>query len=260
MDPSKAEIQAKGHGVYMIQEVIELLEAAGHVCCVTDVKALRYYGAACVSNDWKICVPDSGYLAAMQLIDSEPHKYERVDAPMPQLNSLIHTYSRYRCTQEDRKTLGFYIMPSSEDFLEDLDDNAIERSANNIPYPKLIVFAQNLVSTQKWDRLTELVDGMDLSLEWGQQHLRLGTLSEREVEYARVKMEKYAKSLVRLGRSEPGSISGLRNSGIDKGQKWAQIVSQKQHRAAKHYNAANWETIYRRKGSSDPRLKQDRPV
>lgn len=40
----------KGHGVYMAQEVIELLEAAGHVCCVTGVKALRYYGAGRVSN------------------------------------------------------------------------------------------------------------------------------------------------------------------------------------------------------------------
>ena len=34
----------------MVQEVIELLEAAGHVCCVTGVKALRYYGAARVSD------------------------------------------------------------------------------------------------------------------------------------------------------------------------------------------------------------------
>ena len=40
----------KGHGVYMAQEVIELLEAAGHGCCVTGVKALRYYGAGRVSD------------------------------------------------------------------------------------------------------------------------------------------------------------------------------------------------------------------
>lgn len=102
----------------------------------------------------------------MQLIDSKPEKFERVDLPMPQFSSLIHTYPRYRSMREDWKTLGFYIMPSSEDFLEDLDNNAIERSANNIPYSKLEVFAQNLVSIQKWDHLTTLVDGMDLSLEW----------------------------------------------------------------------------------------------
>lgn len=50
MSSSRAEAQMKGHGVYMAQEVIELLEAAGHVCCVTGVKALRYYGAGRVSN------------------------------------------------------------------------------------------------------------------------------------------------------------------------------------------------------------------
>lgn len=206
-------------------------------------------------------MPDSGFPAATQLIDSRPEKFERVDPPMPQFSSLIHTYPRYRSTQEDRKTLGFYIMPSSEDFLRDLDDNAIERSANNIPYPKLEVFAQNLLSIQKWDHLTALVDGMDLSLEWGQQNLRLGTLSEEEVEYTRAKMEKYAESMVRLGRSDTRSTGGLTINGLDKGQRWAAILSQKQQRVvSSHYDAASWKTQFRRKDSSDPRLQQNRPV
>jgi len=206
-------------------------------------------------------VPDSGFSAATQVIDSLPEKFERVDPPMPQFSSLIHTYPRYRCTQDDCKTLGFYIMPSSEDFLGDLDDNVIERSANNVPYPKLEVFAQNLVSIQKWNDLTALVDGMDLSLEWGQQHLRLGTLSEEEVEYTKAKMEKYAESMVRLGRYNTRSTGGLRIDGLDKGWRWARIVSRKQERArSSHYNAANWKTRFRRKDSGDPRLQQDRPV
>lgn len=206
-------------------------------------------------------MPDSGFPAATQLIDSLPEMFERVDPPLPHFSSLIHTYPRYRCTQEDRKTLGFYIMPSSEEFLGDLDDNAIERSANNIPYPKLEVFAQNLVSIQKWDHLTDLVDGMDLSLEWGQQHLRLGTLSEEEIDYIRAKMEKYAESMVRLGLTGACSTSSLTIDGLDKGWMWARIVSRKQKRASSsHYNAANWKTQFRRKDSGDPRLQQDRPV
>lgn len=205
-------------------------------------------------------MPNSGFPAATQLIDSRPKKFERVDPLMPLFGSLIHTYPRYRSTQEDWKILGFYIMPSSEDFLRSLDDNAIERSANNIPYPKLEVYAQNLVSIQKWDHLTALIDGMDLSLESGQQHLRLGTLSEEEVEYTRAKMEKYAESMVRLGRSDTRSTCGLTIGGLDKGQRWATIVSRKQERAGSHYNAANWKTKFRRKSSRDPRLQQDRPV
>ena len=206
-------------------------------------------------------MPDSGFPAATQLIDSQPEKFERVDPPMPQLSSLIHTYPRYRSTQEDCNELGFYIMPSSEDFLGDLDDSLIERSENNIPYPKLEVFAQNLVSVQKWDHLTALVDGMDLSLEWGQQNLRLGTLSEEEVEYAKAKTKKYAESMVLLGRSDPLPKGGLAIDGVDKGQQWARIVSRKQERVgSSHYNAGNWATQFRRKDSCDPRLKQDRPV
>ena len=50
MSPPSAEALARGHGVYLAQEVIGLLEAAGHVCCVTGVKALRYYGAGRVSD------------------------------------------------------------------------------------------------------------------------------------------------------------------------------------------------------------------
>lgn len=203
---------------------------------------------------------DSEFEAATRLIDSEPEKYERVDPPMPLFSSLEHTYPRYRPTQAESKTLGFYLMPSSEDFLGDLKDDMIERSANNIPYPKLDVFAQNLVSIQKWDHLTALIDGMDLSLEWGQEHLRLGTLSDDEVEYARAKMEKYAESMVRLGRSGTESTSGLAIDGVDKSQRWARIMSRKQQRASCHYNATNWKTQFRRKGSGDPRLQQDRPV
>lgn len=213
------------------------------------------------TEDWRICVPDSEFPAAAQLIDGMPEKFERVDSPMPEFSSLIHTYPRYRSTREDWKTLGFHIMPSFEDFLGDLDHNAIERSPNNIPYPKLEVFAQNLVSIQKWDHLTALVDGMDLSLEWGQEHLRLGTLSKGEVEHARAKMDKQAQSMFRLGRSDTYSTNGLAIDGVDKSQKWAAIVSQKQTRASsRRYNAANWATQFRRKDSGDPRLQQNRPV
>jgi hypothetical protein len=160
--------------------------------------------------------------------------------------------------------MGSYIMPASEDFLEgDQDPRAIERNANNIPYPKLEVFAQNLVSVQKWDHLTALVDGMNLSLEWGQEHLRLdSTLSEEDIEHAKAKMEKYAEPLVRLGRTQPGSPGGFRIDGFDKGRRWARIVSRTEQRVRSDsiWKVAGWSTQFRTKGSVDPRLKQDRAV
>ena len=47
---SSDELLAKQHGVYMAREVIHTLEAAGYVCCVTGIKALRYYGAPRPAN------------------------------------------------------------------------------------------------------------------------------------------------------------------------------------------------------------------
>ncbi|KAK6434463.1 hypothetical protein LTR95_009352 [Oleoguttula sp. CCFEE 5521] len=261
MSASRAEAERKAYGIYFVQEVIGILQAAGYVCCVTGVKALRYYGAARVSDEWRICVPNSDFAAATQLIDSMSEKFERVDPPMPQLRSLIHIYSRYRSIQEDSRELGFSIMPSSEDFLGDLNDSLIERSPNDIPYPKLEVFAQNLVSIQKWDHLTALVDGMDLSLEWGLEHLRLGTLSEEEKEHCRAKMAKYSESTVSLGEPGAHSTGGLTIHGIDKSERWTAIVSQKQSRAGSdHYNKANWKTRFMRNGRGSPRLRPDRPV
>ena len=43
-------VQAREHGVYMILDVLKVLEEAEIVCCMTGVKALRYYGAARVSD------------------------------------------------------------------------------------------------------------------------------------------------------------------------------------------------------------------
>nr|OQO29738.1 hypothetical protein B0A51_02285 [Rachicladosporium sp. CCFEE 5018] len=261
MSELRAEAQRKGHGVYLVQEVIKLLEAAGHVCCVTGVKALRYYGAARVSDEWRICVPNSDFAAATQLIDSMPEKFERVDPPMPQLRSLIHTYPRYRSMQKDSRELGFFIMPSSEDFLGDLNDSLIERSPNNIPYPMLEIFAHNLVSIQKWDHLTALVDGMDLSLEWGQEHLRLGTLSGEKVEQCRAKIAEYSESLVDPEQLDTRSAGGLTIDGIDKSERWTTIASRKQLRArSDHYFKANWKTRFMRNGRGDPRIRPDRPV
>jgi hypothetical protein len=61
----------------------------------------------------------------------------------------------------------FLIMPASEYFVEDLNKNMLKHSRNQLPYPKLGYFAQDLLSTRRWADLVHLVDGMDLTEEWG---------------------------------------------------------------------------------------------
>lgn len=47
---SPYEREAREHGVYMAREVIQILETAGYLCCVTGIKALAYYGAPRPAN------------------------------------------------------------------------------------------------------------------------------------------------------------------------------------------------------------------
>jgi hypothetical protein len=68
--------------------------------------------------------------------------------------------------------LSFVVIPS-EDCHLDCEPSKLEWSKNGIPYPKLEVFAQSLLDTYSLVDLTDLVDGMDLTEEWGSAHLDL---------------------------------------------------------------------------------------
>jgi hypothetical protein len=68
--------------------------------------------------------------------------------------------------------LSFVVIPS-EDCHLDCEPSKFEWSKNGIPYPKLEVFAQSLLDTYSLVDLTDLVDGMDLTEEWGSAHLDL---------------------------------------------------------------------------------------
>ena len=48
-----------------------------------------------------------------------------------------------------------------------------ERSRSGLPYPRLEVFAQSLIDTKSLCDLEDLIDGMDLTEKWGQDHLDL---------------------------------------------------------------------------------------
>lgn len=192
-------------------------------------------------------------------------KYRRVDPPSPSLlkyQALWHEHPHFRPATYTVERTTFFIMPSSEELFERLDASVIERSANGIPYPKLEVFAQNLLNTQQWFNLTHLVDGMDLSLEWGQQHLRLGEPSTAEVQYAKMKNGKYAKSREHLPESDfPRGVKLMNDTtSLDRTEKWARIVRKKPGRIDPLRVQAGYITQHRSKNSGDPRLRQGKPV
>jgi len=48
-----------------------------------------------------------------------------------------------------------------------------EYSDNGIPYPKLDVFAQSLLDAHNFVDLEDLIDGMNLTAQWGEDYLDL---------------------------------------------------------------------------------------
>ncbi|KAI0508734.1 hypothetical protein F5B22DRAFT_381800 [Xylaria bambusicola] len=236
-----------GHGIDEVLQVIETLKEAGiRCCCIVGGRALRYYGVPRVPTDWHICVPNDQFAAATAAITELDDKYMQWREILPQLRSLLHTYPHFKL-----QGVGFcfYIMPASEYFVNDLDESMIERSLNNVPYPQLEVFAQSLITTQRWPELIQVVDGMDLTEEWGIENLNLGEPSPAEAEYV-VEKNKKLTGLARL-RTKP----------IDRLEKWKTIVATKKDRIKFHLPKERYDTQFRRKGTTqDPRFKEGRGV
>lgn len=168
---------------------------------------------------------------------------------MPQIRSLIHTYPRFK---QKGVNFSIFIMPAFEYFIHDLDETMIERSQNDIPYPKLEHFAQSLVSTQRWAELAALIDGMDLEEEWGTTHLQLDMPSQAERDYVEQKNIKYQSVQDQFPKANL-RIGTLSKRPIDRTEKWKTLVKDKEKRIGLHLPKERYATQYRRKGSQDPR-------
>jgi hypothetical protein len=117
-----------------------------------------------------------------------------------------------------------------------------------IPYPRKQVFAQSLLEMNDQTALTDLVDGMDLTEKWGEEHLDLtGT---NDVEWAE---EKNAKT-----RAEVPLTVGSFFLEVDEGpfllkETWEKIVRSKESRIPREMPERRFVTKYREVGDGDPR-------
>lgn len=135
-------------------------------------------------------------------------------------------------------------MPSSAYHLP-CTPESLEKSKRGLPFPKLDVFAQSLLETMNNVDLHDLVDGMNLTLEWGMEHLDLNGLTDTE--WA---TERYAYN---KQYGERPSATLLRN-GRSKALLWdraASLDSKSKRRG--HKALPRDETRFRLKGQRDPR-------
>lgn len=119
------------------------------------------------------------------MFESEPLNdiYEPWNKILPQVRTLQHTCPRYTLKGVN---FFFFIMPAFE-YCMKWGPSELERSQWNSPFPKLELFAQSLLDTQRSLDLVNLINGMDLSEEWGEEHLDLD--KPGELEYAKEKQE-----------------------------------------------------------------------
>ena len=138
----------------------------------------------------------------------------------------LDRFTRLRCVYPRFRFIGldlfFRILPSKVYLLDICPDN-IEWSQGGLPFPKLVHLAQGLLDTREDVDLEDLVDGMKLSKEWGEEHLDLeGVVS---VEHAVWKSE----SCWLVAKHHPNEIPGYVARGLTRKERLVQI-SQTQRR------------------------------
>lgn len=221
-----------GTGTLGVLEVTRLLEGAGLPCCIIGISSLIYFGANMVER-------------ASALLKTRD-AYEPCPPGPVQLWSLLHTFPHFKLKG---KSLWFLIIPLEDCHLNCNPSNA-EPSRTGLPHPTLEVFAQSLLDTNDLVPLADLVDGMDLTEEWGLQHLDLN--GENDVTWAEQKNKKIRSS---VPMTEDSCLLELSATPMSLRETLQNIVKGKDCRVGMECPKEVFATRFRIRGDEDPRLR-----
>jgi hypothetical protein len=129
------------------------------------------------------------------------------------------------------------------------EPSKFQRSLNGLPYPKLDVLAQSFLDTNDRVSLCDLVDGSNVSEEWGVENLELEGLVDLE----------WAAWKNKLIIEENGGnvLAGLVPiEKIEKRTLWQLVVRNKGARRGWTQPEALFATRFRLHGSPDPLLER----
>ncbi|KAE8314567.1 hypothetical protein BDV41DRAFT_575527 [Aspergillus transmontanensis] len=174
--------------------------------------------------------------------------YQPWEPELFQYRSLAYTFPRFRL---HGIALRFQIHPSDDAYFNIYD---VDRSPSGLPYPKLESFAQSLLDTQRRSNLFDLVDGMNLSEEWGEGHLNLDKTPD--VAYAKQQNEKMAASAA--PGEDPLDYHGVPTHPTPLREIWQEIVRGEQKRIGIELPTEYFATRFFAHGQGDPRLDTTR--
>ncbi|EFR03322.1 hypothetical protein MGYG_06319 [Nannizzia gypsea CBS 118893] len=205
-----------------ISTVVSILIEAGICCCFVEEWAL-YFGTSRLPNSHSDILEPCGPL------------------PLRAPDSLNHKYPRFKPIG---RTDFWLLLPASYCHIVCVPEN-LEWSKGNLPYPKLQVYVQSLIDTKNLGDLEDLVDGMDLSEEWGEQNLSLEGHADSNWS------ENCIEALIADGTEE--MFIFIDPSPTPQREIWQKCVRNKQRRLGWKYSPEIYATRYRRHGSKDPR-------
>lgn len=167
--------------------------------------------------------------------------------PFPQPASLAHTYPRF-CG--NGQSFQFVLVPSEDAHLH-CDSSNIWRSQNGLPYPALPDLVQSFVDTDDEVALCDVIDGANLTEEWGNTHLNLdGT---NDLAWAKRMNERAYSSW----EGDPAAMLSLfPTATVNRREMWESKVRGKTSRMGWTQPEQLFETRFRLKNSDDPWKKR----
>jgi len=116
------------------------------------------------------CVLTEQLEKATSILRSREEEYVSFrPSAMKALEGMHHLYPRFKCVG----LALFFVLTTSQECHVLCSPENFERSSTGMPYPKLSVYAQTLLDTYNRVDLDDLVDGMNLSIDWGEKNLNL---------------------------------------------------------------------------------------
>ncbi len=156
--------------------------------------------------------------------------------------SLFDTYPHFK--RIGYKDLFFRVVSARAAHLR-CERSNFELSKTGLPYPKLPIFVQSAIDSRDKVALVDVIDGMDLSKEWGFSNLDLSYAHDtRWAKWANERMER---------TNTTANIKTIPTNTFDRKLTWQRCVEGKQTRGGWGYPKDVYATRFRTHGSLDPR-------
>ena len=174
--------------------------------------------------------------------------------------SLYHTFPRYRLNH-DGPLFNFYLVPSIDWRFNCIPENFEYSAQQHLPYPKLRLFAQSLSERQSVGDLADLVDGIDLIEEWGEENLKLEDPGEEYAQWVAKRNERIRAAMPQEVKDDPiivmfgTDVYELREGPQEFRDVFTNLVRAKPRRIGLEAPPGLYVTRYRAKDSLDPRTR-----